>query len=78
MGILGFSDIPPLWAQWLQTVPVKQIVNHEHMEYVCGGYSQSTLHRIGISREIQAPALKIGWVGFLVNLLERISFEVGC
>lgn len=63
VGILGFSDIPPLWVQWLQTFPVKQIVNHvTHGISVCDEYSQSTLHHAGVSRKIKAPALRLGRV----------------
>lgn len=63
VGILGFSDTPPLWVQWLQTFPVKQIVNHvTHGISVCDEYSQSTLHRAGDSRKIKAPALRLGRV----------------
>lgn len=34
------------------------------------------MHYPGVSRKIKAPALEMGWGGFLVNL-KRVALEVG-
>lgn len=79
MGILGMSAIPPLWAPGLQNFPVRQITSHLTQGIiVCDECSQGTIHHAGISRKIKAPALKIGWVGFGVNLLKGTALEILC
>lgn len=79
MGILGFHDIPPVWARWLQTFPVKQTVNHvTHGVSVCDERSQRALHQTAVPRKTKAPALQRGEQGFLVNLLRRTAVEVRC